>query len=137
MAIALAATLAAPALSAHADDLFVVRSSTKTPHALAVTIKRYAAANRWLYIGKVVKKGQVTLIKLCVPAIGKEVWPVGMRYSAMLPCGNFSVYRERGATRISMLNPEYMNRLVPNARLKKAGEQALPLFTKMLDATTR
>lgn len=116
-----------------ADDTFLIRSSARTPEQVVAAIKSYVEEKKWLYLGdNKVKNGEVTLVKFCVPAAGKEIWGAGLQASALAPCGNVGVYKKDGATTISMLNPKFMNVVYPNPGLKKAGDELLPQFTEML-----
>lgn len=120
------------------DGLLIVRSTQKTPHDVVAAIKSYATDRKWLYLGSnEVKNGEVTLVKVCVPAVGKYVWAAGMEYSAMLPCGNLGIYKKDGATQISLLNPGFMNILHPDPNLKKVGDETLPLFKAMLASVVK
>jgi hypothetical protein len=91
------------------NNLFIVRSTTQTPDAVVEAMKKYSEQKKWQYIGaSKVKGGQVTLVKICTPEVGRQIWPVGLKLSAMLPCGNLGVYENNGKTEISLLHPRYM-----------------------------
>lgn len=66
-----------------------------------------------------------------------DVVAAGMEYSAMLPCGNLSLYMKGGATQISLLDPGFMNILHPDPNLKKLGDETRSLFEAMLDSITK
>ena len=120
------------------DGLFIIKSSHKAPDDIVAAIKSYAEQKKWIYLGSnKVKEGEVTLVKVCIRSAGKYVWKAGMEYSAMLPCGNLSVYKKEGVTQISLLNPDFMNRLHPDPDLKKLGEETLPEFETMLTAVVK
>lgn len=131
--------LAAPAHAAQPpDDMFIVKSTTKTPDATVAAIKQYATDRKWLYLAEFkVKNGEMTLVKLCVPTVAKDIWAAGLHIGAMGPCGNFGIYQEHGATRISMLHPKFMYALEPKPTLKQVGDELYPLFTAMLDHVSR
>jgi hypothetical protein len=115
-------------------DIFVVRSTDKSPDAVVEAIKTYAEQKKWPYLGAdKVKQGQVILVKICIPEVGQQIWPVGLQLSAMLPCGNFGVYQKDGRTEISLLHPRYMQLLYPDPVVEKAGATAAPLLIEMLD----
>jgi hypothetical protein len=140
--IALLATLAAVPASAGENatpnDLFVIKTSAKSPEAVFGAIKTYVADKKWLYLGdNTVKNGEVTLVKLCVPSAAKDIWAAGLHVSALAPCGHVGIYREAGQTKVSMLHPKFMNTLNPHQSLKKVGDELAPLFTAMLDEVTR
>lgn len=123
-------------VDAGAGDLFLLRSTDKSPDAVVEAIQAYAEARKWPYLGAdKVKQGQVTLVKICIPEVGQQLWPVGLHISAMLPCGNLGVYRkEDGKTGISLLHPRYMQLLYPDPAVAKASATAEPLLIGMLDA---
>lgn len=121
-----------------ANDMFLVKPSAKSPEATVVAIRNYVADKKWLYLAEFkVKSDQVTIVKLCVPSVSKDIWAAGIHIGAMGPCGNISVYQEGGATKISMLHPKFMDTLNPDPNLKKVGEELYPLFTAMLDDVAR
>ena len=124
--------------AADPNDIFIIRTTTLSPDAAVAAIKAYAEENEWLYLGdNKVKKGQVTLVKICIPEVGQIIWPAGLQLSALLPCGNLGVYQRDGGTEISALHPRYMSILYPDPALERAGAVAAPLLTDMLDAVTK
>ena len=132
-------TVAAPApgsADGGAAGIFLQRSTDKSPEAVVEAIRAYAEARKWPYLGAdKVKQGQVTLVKVCIPEVGQQLWQVGLHVSAMLPCGNLGVYRnEDGKTGISLLHPRYMQLLHPGPTVAKAAATAEPLLIGMLDA---
>lgn len=119
-------------------NMILVRQSTKTPEQLVDAVKAYAEANKWVYLGaNKVKNGEVTLVKVCIPAVGAVIWGAGLEYSALLPCGNLAIYQKTGGTEVSMLDPRYMGLVAPRRETTRAGEMAQPLLTQMLDAVSR
>jgi len=127
-------------LSAAADDMFVVRPTTKTPQEVVDVMKAYTEGKKWVFAGASKVKppqGEVTFVKVCIPEVGKLLWPLGLHVSAMLPCGNFGVYQKEGKTEISMLHPRYMQVLYPHPEVDKASAVATPLFVDMLDAVAK
>lgn len=124
--------------AADRDDIFIIRTTAKPPAEAVAAIEAYAQEKKWIYLGaNKVKKGQVTLVKVCIPEVGQMVWPLGLQLSALLPCGNLGVYEKDGATAISALHPRYMNALYPDPALEQAGAVAAPLLTEMLDAVAK
>src|SRR5918994_1371343 len=109
------------ALTAHAtaenpNDIFIVRTTSKTPDAIVAAIKSHSEDKKWEYLGESkIKKGEVILVKICIPAVGQLLWSVGLQLSAMLPCGNVGIYQKGTATEISVLHPRYMHTLYPHA----------------------
>jgi hypothetical protein len=129
--------IAAPMVQAASDDIFMIRTTIKSPEAVVAAIKDYAQAMKWQYLGdNKVKKGEVTLVKICIPEVGQIIWPVGLRLSAMLPCGNIGIYETDAGTEISVLDPRYLNILYPHPEVERAGEVAGPLLAEMLEMVT-
>lgn len=126
--------LSAVARADEPDDIFIVMATAKKPAAVVEAVKAYAEQMEWRYIGdSKVKQGNVTLVKICIPEVGRAVWPAGLRLSALLPCGNLGVYETELATEISLLHPRYMHVLYPDPATERASEIALPLLTEMLE----
>jgi hypothetical protein len=123
-----------PVAGADPNAIFIIRHTDKPPPEAVAAIEAYARDNAWIYLGaSKVKKGQVTLVKICIPEVGRLVWQVGLQLSALLPCGNLGVYQKNGVTEISALHPRYMSVLYPDPALEQAGAVATPLLTAMLD----
>ena len=130
--------LTALAQAENPNDIFIVRTTSKTPDAIVAAIKSHSEEKRWEYLGESkVKKGEVTLVKICIPAVGQLIWPVGLQLSAMLPCGNVGIYQKGTATEISVLHPRYMHALYPHPSTERASAVAQPLLIEMLDAVTK
>jgi hypothetical protein len=124
--------------NANPDDIFIVRTTSKTPEAAAAAIKSHSAQKKWQYLGESrVKKDEVILVKICIPEIGQLIWPVGLQLSALLPCGNVGIYQKGTATEISVLHPRYMNVLYPHPSTERASAIAQPLLLEMLDEVTK
>ncbi len=122
------------ALSAEPINLFIIRNTTKTPDTVIAAVKAYSESHNWLFVGATkVKNDQVTLVKVCIPEIGKQIWPQGLYLSALLPCGNLGIYTNKaGKTEISMLKAEYMHILVPTPEMEKVSAMAEPMLNDML-----
>ena len=136
LAAFLLTTGVAPA--ADPDDIFIVRTTPKTPDAIVAAVRSYSEQQQWMFVSESkVKQGQVTLVKICIPDVGKLVWPLGLQLSALLPCGNMGGYANGAMTEISVLHPRYMHMLYPDPALEQAGAVAEPLLTEMLDAVTK
>ena len=119
-------------------DMILTRSTTKTADEIVEAIKSYSESRKWLYMGAgKVKQGEVTLVKVCIPEIGKMLWPVGLQLGALLPCGNLGIYDHKGRAEISMLHPHYMQILYPHPAVDKAAKTAAPLLIEMLGAAAK
>ncbi len=119
------------------SELFWVKSSEKAPEQVVAAIKSYVEARKWLYLAEFkVKGGQVTAVKICNPAVGKDVFAAGTHVAAMMPCGNLAVYDE-GGTKIAMLHPKFMTVLNPDPNLERAVRELAPQFESMLAEVAR
>lgn len=120
------------------EGMLIVKSTARTPDEVVAAIEAYAKGMKWQFVEATqVKNGEVTLVKVCIPAVGKILWPLGLRVSAMLPCGNVGVYSQKGTTEISMLHPSYMQIIYPNPTVEKAVGVATPLMMDMLDKVSQ
>jgi hypothetical protein len=122
------------------DDLILVRQTDKSPDAAVEAIRTYVENRKWVYLGANKVKpaqGEVIFVKVCVPEVAKLIFPLGLKFSAMLPCGNLGIYQNGGKTEISMLHPRYMEVLVPNPEIEKASAVATPLLSEMLEAIVK
>ncbi len=120
------------------DDIFMIRTTSKSPDAVVAAVKSYSEERKWQFLSEnKVRQDQVTLVKICIPEVGQLVWPAGLRLSALLPCGNMGIYRNGAVTEISVLHPIYMHMLYPDPALERASAVAVPLLNEMLDAVTR
>lgn len=129
--------LAVPAVAQDADSVFILRTTDKAVDDVVGAIRSHVEANEWVYVSdSKVKQGQVTLVKICIPEVGRAVWPAGLHLSAMLPCGNLGVYTTDAGTEISMLHPSYLYRLYPDEATEAASAIAEPLLLDMLDKVT-
>lgn len=118
--------------------MLLMKSTAKEPNEVVDAIKAYSKQKNWQFIGaSTIKNGEVTLVKVCIPQVGKVLWPLGLQISAMLPCGNIGVYQEQGKTKISMLHPAYMQVLYPHAEVEKAVKIATPLLLDMLESIAK
>jgi len=137
-ALSLATFAAFAQTPAPGAGMILMKPSAKAPDAVVDAIKAYSEQKKWQYIGaSKVKNGEVTLVKVCIPEVGKVLWPLGLQISAILPCGNIGVYQKQGKTEISMLHPAYMQALYPNAEVEKAVKIATPLLLDMLESVAK
>lgn len=134
-AVAILLAFTAPAVAEDSTEIFILRATEKAPEAVVAAVRSYAEEKQWRYIGDdKVKQGEVILVKICIPEVGRAVWPAGLKLSALLPCGNLGVYEIGSQTEISLLHPRYMEVLYPDPATKEATGIALPLLLEMLDA---
>ncbi len=127
-----------PVKTATPNANFMLRTTAKSPDVVVFDIKSYVLDRKWLYLAEFkLKNAEVTVVKLCVPSASKDIWAAGLHVSALLPCGHIGVYQEGGVTRLSMLDPRFMNRLNPDPNLEKAGNDLYPLLSSMLDAVSK
>ena len=120
------------------ESVIVVRSTSAPPDEVVNRLKTYAGDKKWAFLGaNKVKNGEITMVKVCIPAVGAALWSVNMQLTALLPCGNLSIYGANGKTEIAMLHPSYMHRLHPTPETEKAADMATPELMAMLDAVAR
>lgn len=135
---ALGAALALSSATVRANDLFVTRSSSKPPAELHEAVKRYAADRKWLYIGdNKLKNGEVTQVRLCIREAAADIWKAGMHLAAMLPCGQFAIYMENGATKLTLMHPRYMTLLDPHPLVRKLADDVSGPFVGMLEEVSK
>ncbi len=121
-------------------EMILVRQTAKTPDQAIEAIKTYTEGKKWVYMGvNRVKppQGEVAFVKVCIPAVGAILWPLGLELSALLPCGNLGVYQKNGGTEVSMLHPRYIAMLYPHPETTRASELATAQLTEMLEAVIK
>jgi hypothetical protein len=118
--------------------MIVVRTSNKAPDELVEAFKAHAMEKKWAFLGaNKVKNGEITMLKVCIPQVGAALWQSNMQLTALLPCGNVSLYSRDGKTEVAMLHPAYMKVLFPSPETEKAVALAEPQLLGMLDAVTQ
>ena len=136
--LALTTFFSAPVLAGEPNDMFIIMTSTKSPDDVQAAIKAYTLDKKWIYVNdNKLKNDEVIQVRMCIPSVGKYLWGAGLHLSSVVPCGQFGIYKKDGVTTISMLHPKFMNVLYPDPLTKKAGEEVLPLLTKMLEEVTK
>lgn len=135
---AMLALIASPVFAGDPIPMVSVTPTMKRADDLVAAIKSYSRERNWLYFadGKI-KNGEITLVKVCIPAAGKELFAAGLEASVLAPCGNLSIYAEEGTTKVALLDANYMAMIYPNEHVKKAGEMAQPLLRAMVEAITK
>lgn len=120
------------------SNMFIIKDTAKSPDAVVASLKKYSKMHKWLFISATkVRKGTVTLAKVCIPEIGKHVWPQGLYLSALLPCGNIGIYKHKGKTQVSMLSADYMYKLEPTMAMKKVSKMAEPMLKGLMNAAIK
>lgn len=116
------------------NSLFIIRTTDMDTASVVEAVSQYSQDKGWNYLGaSQVKKGEVTLVKFCIPEVGKKIWAQGLYLSALVPCGNMGVYQKDGKTEVSVLSPRYLQALVPSPEMEEAVKVAEPAITEMLD----
>jgi len=135
----LAVVLATQAtLAAGPSDMFMVRTTAKSADEVVKAIEAYSDKHDWFFLGADrLLGGKITLVKTCIPEVGPLVWSQDMKYTAMLPCGNISIYSSQGKTEISVLRGRYMHTLAPTAEMKKASDALEPLLVDLLNTISK
>ena len=123
--------------SPESEAVIVVRSTSASPDEVVNTEDLFGRQEVGLPRRNKVKNGEITMVKVCIPAVGAALWSVNMQLTALLPCGNLSIYGANGKTEIAMLHPSYMHRLHPTPETEKAADMATPELMAMLDAVAR
>ncbi len=120
------------------DELFVTRSSTKSPADLHQAVRDYVKQQSWLYVGdNKLKNGEVTQVRICIPKIASNVWSAGMHVAAIMPCGHMGIYQEGGVTKVTMLHPRFLGMLDPHPEVQKVAEDSTGPFLTMLNDITK
>ena len=123
---------------ADGSSAIVVRSTQGSADEVVARIKTYATDKKWAFLGaNKVKNGEITMVKVCIPAVGAALWQANMQLTALLPCGNVSIYGANGKTEVAMLHPSYMHKLHPSPETEKAAKLAEPELMGMLESVTR
>ena len=119
-------------------DMIVVRATAKNPDQVVEALKSYSTSQKWAFLGaNKVKNGEITMVKVCIPAVGSALWTANLQLTALLPCGNISLYSKGGRTEIAMLHPAYMQVLYPGKETEGAVALATPQLMAMLDEVAR
>ncbi|HCU54187.1 MAG TPA: hypothetical protein DIC36_07920 [Gammaproteobacteria bacterium] len=137
--LSFAVVLVTPAsLAAGPSEMILVRSTSKSIDEVVKSIEAYSDKHDWFFLGAdKLLGGKITLVKTCIPEVGPLVWTQDMKYTAMLPCGNISLYTQQGKTEIAVLSGQYMHTLVPTAEMKKASDALQPLLIELLNTISK
>ena len=120
------------------DNLFVTRTTTKSPADVHQSIRQYVTQKGWLYINdNKLKRGEITQVRICDPKAAANVWNAGLQISAMMPCGHMSIYQEGGATKLTMLHPRFLTMLDPHPAVKELADAVSGPFLLMMDEVIR
>jgi len=128
-----------PVHAAGSSGMIMVRTSTKSIDEVVKAIEAYSDKHDWFFLGADrLLGGKITLVKTCIPDVGPLVWSQDMQYTALLPCGNLSLYRNpQGKTEIAVLSGQYMHALVPTPEMKKASDALEPLLVDLLNTVSK
>jgi len=119
---------------AGSSDMIMVRTTSKSIDEVVKAIETYSDKHDWFFLGAdKLLGGKITLVKTCIPDVGPLVWSQDMKYTALLPCGNISVYKKGKKTEIAVLSGSYMHALVPTPEMQKASEALIPLLRGLID----
>jgi len=131
--------LASPAtLAAGPSEMIMVRTTPRSVDEVVKAIEAYSDQHDWFFMGAdKLLGGKITLVKACIPEVGPLVWSQDLKYTAMLPCGNISLYTQQGKTVIAVLSGQYMHTLVPTPEMKKASDALEPLLVDLLNTVSR
>jgi uncharacterized protein (DUF302 family) len=118
--------------------MIMTRSTTKSVDEVVKAIEAYSDKHDWFFLGAdSLLRGKITLVKTCIPEVGPLVWSQDMKYTALLPCGNISIYTNQGKTEIAVLRGQYMHTLVPTPEMKKASAALEPLLVDLLNTVSK
>ena len=135
LAVALAS---AATVAAGPSEMIMTRTTAKSADEVVKAIEAYSDKHDWFFLGADrLLGGKITLVKTCIPEVGPLVWSQDMKYTAMLPCGNVSIYINQGKTEVSVLRGRYMHALVPTPEMKKASDALEPLLVDLLDTISK
>jgi uncharacterized protein (DUF302 family) len=73
------------------------------------------------------------LLEVCNPNAAKSALETDRRVGLLLPC-TIAVYREKGVTKISLLKPTELLKILPNEKLKSLGEEIEPRLKAAIDS---
>ena len=131
-------TVAGCATPAPRDDVYVTRSTPKSPADLHQAIRQYVSQKGWLYVNdNKLKGGEITQVRICDPKAATNIWSAGLRVSAMMPCGHMSIYQEAGSTKLTMLHPQFLTRLDPHPAVRELADAVSAPYLAMMDEVTR
>jgi len=73
------------------------------------------------------------LLEVCNPNAAKSALETDRRVGLLLPC-TIAVYREKGITKISLLKPTELLKILPHEKLKPLGEEIEPKLRSAIDS---
>ena len=123
--------------SPESEAVIVVRSTSASPDEVVNTEDLFGRQEVGLPRRNKVKNGEITMVKVCIPAVGSALWTANLQLTALLPCGNLSLYSKGGRTEIAMLHPAYMQVVYPGKETEGAVAIATPQLMAMLDEVAR
>jgi hypothetical protein len=133
-----ALSVAGCATPAPPQEIYLTRSTAKSPADLHQAIRQYVSQKGWLYIGdNKLKGGEIMQVRICDPKAAANIWKAGMQVSAMMPCGHMSIYQEGGATKVTMLHPRFLTVLDPHPAVQELADAVSGPYVLMMDEVTR
>ena len=120
------------------QEIYVTRTTAKSPADLHQAIRQYVGQKGWLYINdNKLKGGEITQVRICDPKAASNIWSAGLKVSAMMPCGHMSIYQEGGATKVTMLHPRFLTMLDPHPAVRELADAVTAPYLAMMDDVTR
>jgi len=119
---------------------FIVRATDKSPAEVIDALTAHIQAKKYIDFGIAKVKppqGEITFVKFCMPAIGRQLFAVSLELSPMLPCGSITIYSKQGRTEVAALHPRYMQVLYPHPAVERAAKQAALLVMDAMESATR
>lgn len=122
------------ALGAGPSEMILTRTTSQSVDEVVKAIEAYSDQHDWFFMGAdKLLGGKITLVKTCIPEVGPKVWSQDLKYTALLPCGNVSIYTNaQGKTEMAVLSGRYLHALAPTPEMKKASDALEPLLVDLL-----
>jgi hypothetical protein len=77
------------------SEMIWIRTTDKTPDQVVDAIKAYIEQKKWISFGATTitpPQGRLTIVKFCIPLVGRQLYALSLQLAALLPCGNLGVY---------------------------------------------
>ncbi|NRB38810.1 MAG: DoxX family membrane protein [Pseudomonadales bacterium] len=120
------------------NPAFLFWQTEQSIDALLVDLLQAASQHGWKVHGpEKVANGSITLVKLCLPEVGKAILQQSRHYSAMLPCISLSLYKEQDSSKLTLLDPAYMQHITSSAAIGAAADKSREALFKLLSDLPR